>query len=83
MLMPGQVAALRRRLELLQPTRDRLQEQVDALAAQRKASTGGDKAESDRVARQETRLRHELNAVSGEMATLLTLVEARLGRNAT
>lgn len=80
--MPGQVAALRRRLELLAPNRDRLQAQADEAAALRKkAEKSGDKAAIDRSTRQETRVRHELNAVLGEMATLETLVEARLGRN--
>jgi hypothetical protein len=81
-LMPGQVAALQKRIEVLIPDRDR---RVRELAAATKeaaalAKPGGDSKEADRAMKRAARLRVEVTAVTGEMATLHSLVEARLAQ---
>jgi hypothetical protein len=82
-LMPGQVAALRRRIELLTPTYDRLAVELKRLIKAAPEATGidADKAAADKAARQANRLRTELNTLGREIETLRALVAARLGRS--
>jgi|GEM_PF-3465470 hypothetical protein len=81
-LVPGQVATLRRRLELLVPDHERLSAELkvlDELAAE--TSAGRDpKATADRATRQAAKIRLQLTAVTREMESLQSLVDARLNQ---
>jgi hypothetical protein len=79
-LMPGQVAALRRRLELLVPTQERLTAEIAATQKQavKVPTDDGTRQAAERATRRVGRLRHELTTVDREMQTLQTLVNARL-----
>ena len=81
--MPGQVAALRRRIELLTPTYDRLALELKRTIKAAPAASGAtsDKAASDKATRQVNRLRIELDTLGSEIETLRALVAARLGRS--
>ena len=80
--MPGQVATLRRRLELLQPDHERLSAELkvlDELVAE--TSVGKDpRATADRATRQAAKIRLQLTAVTREMESLQSLVDARLSQ---
>jgi hypothetical protein len=79
--MPGQVAALRRRIELLTPTHDRLTEALArALSVAPASTTEADIAAADRAAKQANRIKAELAAVGREIETLRSLVDARLSQ---
>src|ERR1700694_1163546 len=82
-MRPGQVAALRRRIELLTPTYDRLALELKRTIKATPAVSGpqADKAASDKASRQLNRLRIELDAIGSEIETLRALVAARLGRS--
>ena len=81
-LVPGQVATLRRRLELLQPDHERLSAELkvlDELVAE--SSVGRDpRATADRATRQAAKIRLQLTAVTREMESLQSLVDARLSQ---
>jgi prefoldin subunit 5 len=81
-LMPGQVSALRRRIELLTPTYDRLAQQLKRTIKEAPAALPGEegKAAADKVARQANRIKAELDTVGREIETLRALVAARLSR---
>ena len=81
-LMPGQVSALRRRIELLTPTYDRLAQQLKRTLKEAPTTMAGDdgKAAADKAARQANRIKGELDTVGREIETLRALVAARLSR---
>jgi hypothetical protein len=82
--MPGQVAALRRRLELLVPTQERLTAEIATLQQGAEVPTDdATRQATERAMRRVGRLRHELAAVDREMQTLQSLVNARLGLRTT
>jgi hypothetical protein len=81
--MPGQVAALQRRIQLLIPDRDRRVAELEA-ATQEAASlakAGKDAREADRALKRAARLRTDVATLSGEVATLRSLVAARLAQS--
>jgi hypothetical protein len=77
--MPGQVAALMRRIEILGPARDRcllqLEEATHDAAAQSATEEGA--REAGRALKRAARLRTEIATVTGEIETLRSLVAAR------
>ena len=83
--MPGQVAALRRRLELLVPTQERLIAEIATMQKQavKVPTDDATRQAAERATRRVGRLRHELTAVDREMQTLQSLVNARLGLRTT
>jgi hypothetical protein len=83
-LMPGQVAALERRIQLLVPERDRCLQELanasdDAVAL---GKAGNDAREAERAVKRSARLRIELATLTGEMDTLRSLVAARWAQSA-
>ncbi|MFY9615657.1 MAG: hypothetical protein WAT58_09695 [Candidatus Dormiibacterota bacterium] len=82
-LMPGQVAALQKRIEVLVPDRERrlrdLQAATEEAASISKA--GGDSRGAERALKRAARLRSEAAAITNEMATLESLVAARLAQS--
>jgi ubiquinone biosynthesis protein UbiJ len=82
-LMPGQVAALRRRIELLTPNHDRLIEELAKVMKDAPANTGDEasRAAADRATRQANRLKSELATIAREIETLQSLVSARLAQS--
>jgi hypothetical protein len=84
-LMPGQVAALRRRLELLVPTQERLTAEIATMQEQavKVPTDDATRQAAERATRKVGRLRHELTMVDREMQTLQSLVNARLGLRTT
>jgi hypothetical protein len=81
-LMPGQVSALRRRIELLTPTYDRLAQQLKRTIKEAPLASAGEEAKvaAEKAARQANRLKGELDTVGREIETLRALVAARLSR---
>jgi len=80
--MPGQVSALRRRIELLTPQYDRLSQQLKRTIKDAPTGLTGEeaKAAADKAARQANRVKGELDTVGREIETLRQLVAARLSR---
>jgi signal transduction histidine kinase len=83
--MPGQVAALRRRLELLVPTQERLTAEIATMQKQavKVPTDDATRQAAERASRRVGRLRHELATLDREMQTLQSLVNARLGLRTT
>jgi hypothetical protein len=81
--MPGQVAALQKRIEALTPQRDRCLHQLAAANAEAAAlsKSGNSSGDADRALKRAARLRTEAAAVNAEMDTLHSLVAARLARS--
>jgi hypothetical protein len=80
-LMPGQVAALQRRIEILAPEKERCLRQIAEATNEAAAFTkSGDTKDADRALKRAARLRTEANTVSGEMDTLRSLVAARMAQ---
>ena len=81
-LVPGQVTTLQKRIDGLEPERQRceglLQEALDEAAGLTKS--GGDPKGLERTLKRAARLRVELAAVTGEIETLQSLVAARLAQ---
>jgi hypothetical protein len=82
-LMPGQVLALQKRIEILAPQREQSIKQLEAAKneAAALARSGNDTAGADRALKRAARLRTEVAAVTGEIETLESLVAARLARS--
>jgi hypothetical protein len=82
-LMPGQVLALQKRIEILAPQREHTLQQLAAATdeAEALAKAGNDAAGADRALKRAARLRTEVAAVTGEMDTLRSLVAARLNQS--
>ena len=83
--MPDQVAALRRRLELLVPTQERLTAEIATMRKQavKVPTDDATRQAAKRATRRVGRLRHELATVDRERQTLQSLVNARLGLRTT
>ena len=83
--MPGQVASLQKRLALLAPERERCLGQLSAATEEARTLADGqqDPGGAGRALKRAARLRTELASITGEIATLESLVAARMGRTAT
>ena len=81
-LMPGQVASLRRRLELMGPEHERLSAELKGLTelAGPEASGPGRPTGADKASRQIAKVRLQLGAVAREMESLQSLIDARLSQ---
>ncbi|MFN2465759.1 MAG: hypothetical protein ABR598_05770 [Candidatus Dormibacteria bacterium] len=81
-LMPGQVASLRRRLELMSPEQERLTAELKELTEQAgpEAVGPGRSTGSDKTSRQIAKVRLQLGAVTREMESLQSLIDARLSQ---
>ncbi|MHB8508894.1 MAG: hypothetical protein ACYDGR_09650 [Candidatus Dormibacteria bacterium] len=82
--VPGQVASLRKRIELLEPVRAKLLKDLAPLASEApKASlTVAERAAMESRTRQANRLKVQLASVDQEIETLNSLVAARLAQSA-
>ena len=79
--MPGQVASLQRRIEILEPERQRCERQlVEATSEAAAFSKAGEVKDADRALKRAARLRTEVASVMGEMDTLRSLVAARVAQ---
>ncbi len=80
--MPGQVASLRRRLELMGPECDRLTAELKGLTEQAGPETPGPgrSTGADKASRQMAKVRLQLGAVTREMESLQNLIDARLSQ---
>ena len=81
--VPGQVASLRRRIELLEPVRAKLLKDLAPLTqeAPRTSLTVSERAAMESRTRQANRIKIQLTAVDQEIETLHSLVAARLAQS--
>lgn len=81
--MPGQVASLQKRIQILVPQREHCLQQLAAATDEASALSkpGNDSSGAERALKRAARLRTEVAAVTREMDTLQSLVAARLAQS--